>query len=254
MIPKKIHYVWLGKGRQSPSVIRCIDSWQRVMPEYEIRKWDENSFDIDSVPWVKESIKAKKWSLASDYIRHYALYHEGGIYMDTDVLVYKPFDDFLENNFFSSIEYHPQIFDIEGREQVDAEGHRKNEYSHVAGLGILAACFGANKGNAYIKECMDFFGSRHFIGEDGKMFLDIINPAVMPLLLENKGFKYINKEQHLQQGITIYDASVFAGSIYTRTKDSYAMHWCDASWKDDIPLKQRIFQWLAKHFPNKFRK
>lgn len=254
MIPKKIHYIWLGNGKPSNSVVRCIDSWKRVMPDYDIKCWNEQSFDVNSVPWVKEAMEAKKWSLASDYIRHYALYNEGGIYMDTDVMVYKPFDVFLSNDFFSSIEYHPQIFDTTGKDQVDGEGRRKAEYDHIDGLGILAACCGAKEGHPFIKECMDYFGNRHFIDSEGKMFLDIINPAVMPLLLEQEGFRYINKEQHLKDGITIYDASVLAGNIHTRTKDSYAMHWCDASWKDDLSFKERVFQWLSGHFPNRFRK
>lgn len=254
MIPKKIHYVWLGGSKQSYSVRRCIDSWRSVMPDYEIKCWNEETFDINSVPWVREAIESRKWSLASDYIRHYALYHEGGIYMDTDVQVYKPFDDFLKYDFFSSIEYHPSIFKEEGKNQVNDNGERRPEFDHVAGLGILAACFGANKGNAFIKECMQYFGDRHFIGSDGKMYMDIINPAVMPLLLEKKGFKYINREQHLSDGITLFDASVLAGSIETRTEQSYAMHWCDASWKEDLSLRQRLSLWLATHFPERFRR
>lgn len=99
MIPKIIHYVWLGGGAKTPSVKRCIASWHKVMPDYEIKEWNESNFDINSVIWVKEAIQKKKWSLASDYIRHYAIYTEGGIYMDTDVMTYKSFDEFLGNSF-----------------------------------------------------------------------------------------------------------------------------------------------------------
>ena len=73
----------------SPFIQDCVDSWKRVMPDYEIKCWNEQNFDVNSVVWVKEALENKKWSLASDYIRHYALYTEGGIYMDTDVKVYK---------------------------------------------------------------------------------------------------------------------------------------------------------------------
>lgn len=109
-IPKIIHYVWLGSGKMSPFIQDCVDSWKRVMPDYEIKCWNEQNFDVNSVVWVKEALENKKWSLASDYIRHYALYTEGGIYMDTDVKVYKPFDEFLKYDFFSSIELHPNLF------------------------------------------------------------------------------------------------------------------------------------------------
>ena len=108
MIPKKIHYVWLGKGEMTPFIKDCINSWKTIMPDYEIKCWDEDSFDLNSVIWVKEAIEKRKWSLASDYIRHYALYTEGGIYMDTDVKVFKPFDEFLQYDFFSSTS-NPQL-------------------------------------------------------------------------------------------------------------------------------------------------
>jgi len=82
------------------SVKHCINSWREHMPDYEIKCWSEDNFDVDSVDWVKEAIEQRKWSLASDYIRHYALYTEGGIYLDTDVKVFKSFDEFLNWDFF----------------------------------------------------------------------------------------------------------------------------------------------------------
>jgi len=92
------------------------------LPDYTIKRWDETNFDIDSVPWVKEAIQMRKWSLASDYIRHFALYTEGGIYMDTDVKVFRPFDEFLSWDFFSSVEYHPTYFLSQGIHQIDDAG------------------------------------------------------------------------------------------------------------------------------------
>lgn len=80
MIPKKIHLCWLGGGKYSPLIRHCIDSWYRILPDYEIILWDTGRFDVNSVPWVKEAFAAKKYAFASDYIRAYALYHEGGIY------------------------------------------------------------------------------------------------------------------------------------------------------------------------------
>ena len=110
---------------------RCKDSkcetlyssWHKVMPDYEIKEWNESNFDINSVIWVKEAIQKKKWSLASDYIRHYAIYTEGGIYMDTDVMTYKSFDEFLGNSFFTSVEFHPQGFEVVGAKQIDDKGY-----------------------------------------------------------------------------------------------------------------------------------
>jgi len=252
MIPRKIHYVWLGGAKYTPSVKRCIKSWQDVMPDYEIKCWNEENFDIDSVPWVKEAIASKKWSLASDYIRHYALYTEGGIYMDTDVMVYKPFDKFLQYNFFTSIEFHPKIFSQHGKYDIDEEGLPIQEGNEVAGLGLLAALFGAERGNLYIKECLDFFGNRHFMTEDGYMFMDLINPAIMPMLALKYGYRYIDKNQLLKDNMMIFSSSVFAGNLATKTKDSYAIHYCDSSWRD-LPVKSKIKNWLFTHFPTIFR-
>ncbi len=88
-IPRKIHYVWLGNDSLPASVKDCINSWKKCMPDYSIKCWNEEYLDIDSVPWVKETIQKKKWTLASDYIWLYAFYIEGSICMDADVEVFK---------------------------------------------------------------------------------------------------------------------------------------------------------------------
>ena len=242
MIPKIIHYVWLGGGAKTPSVKRCIASWHKVMPDYEIKEWNESNFDINSVIWVKEAIQKKKWSLASDYIRHYAIYTEGGIYMDTDVMTYKSFDEFLGNSFFTSVEFHPQGFEVVGAKQIDDKGYPKNPEKGVQGMGLLAALYGAEKGNAFIKECMDFFGNRHFINSDGSLYEQEINPGIMARLLVKHGFRYVDKQQQLAGGMLILPSSVFAGDILCRTKESYAMHFMDNSWKE------KKFKWWLKDY------
>lgn len=228
LVPKVIHYVWLGGGKLTPSAKRCINSWRKIMPDYQIKCWDESNFDINSVPWVKEAIEKKKWSLASDYIRFYALYTEGGIYMDTDVMVFKPFTDFLKYDVFTSIECHPAIFNKEGVYDIDDDGFPLN--NPVRGLGLLAALIGAKCGNLYIKECMDFFGNRHFIKEDGTLFIDIINPVIMPMIALKYGFRFKDCDQYLEKNIKIFSSSIFASDILLRTKESYSMHYSDNSW------------------------
>ena len=128
------------------------------MSDYEIKEWNESNFDINSVIWVKKVIQKKKWSLASDYIRYYAIYTEGSIYMDTDVMTYKSFDKFLGNSFFTSVKFHPQGFEVVGAKQIDDKGYPKNPEKGVQGMGLLAALYGAETGNAFFKEFMDFFG------------------------------------------------------------------------------------------------
>lgn len=94
MIPKIIHYCWFGKGKKNRLIKRCIRSWKKRMPDYEIICWNEDNFDYTSVPFVKEAYEQKKWAFVADYVRLYALFHYGGIYLDTDSEVYKSFDFF----------------------------------------------------------------------------------------------------------------------------------------------------------------
>lgn len=109
--------------------------------------------------------------MTSDCIRQYTLYTEGGIYLDTDVTIFKLFNEFLDWDFFSSVEYHPKVFRTLGEKQLDSNRHALISNDYIDGLGILSACFGAKKGNSYIKECMDFYSSKHFVQEDGSFLL-----------------------------------------------------------------------------------
>ena len=103
MIPKIIHSCWLSGDPFPEDIQRCIDSWKAILPEYKIILWDKNRFDINSVPYVKEAFEAKKYAFCADYIRIYALYKYGGIYLDSDVMVYKSFDPFLNLHAFASM-------------------------------------------------------------------------------------------------------------------------------------------------------
>lgn len=104
MIPKKIHYVWLGRGEKSQKIKDCIASWQKFMPDYEIKEWNEDNFDINYNDFTRQSYDLKQYAFTSDVVRLYALYKEGGIYMDTDVLMYKPLYDFENEQGFTGFE------------------------------------------------------------------------------------------------------------------------------------------------------
>ena len=95
MIPKIIHYCWLSGDAFPENIRTCFASWKQFLPDYEFRLWDTARFDVHSLPWTKEAFEAKKYAFAADYIRLYALYQFGGIYLDSDVLLYKSFDDLL---------------------------------------------------------------------------------------------------------------------------------------------------------------
>ncbi len=144
MIPKIIHYCWFG-GKPLPELARkCIDSWRKYLPEYEIKEWNEQTFDIQSNTYAKEAYEAQKFAFVTDYVRLYALYHEGGIYMDTDVEVLKPLDDLLKYEAVSGFESPTQI-----------------------PTGLMAS----REGHPFIKELLDEYNGLHFKKEDGSLDL-----------------------------------------------------------------------------------
>ena len=98
MIPKKIHYVWFGDKDFGEIEKKCMETWRKGLPEYEIVRWGNDCIDKVDNRYFREAIAAKQYAFASDYVRLYALYHEGGIYMDTDEEVIKPLDEFLEHD------------------------------------------------------------------------------------------------------------------------------------------------------------
>lgn len=103
-IPKVIHYCWFGKGEKSADIEKCMETWHKVLPEYDIVLWNEENFPFDKYPFALQALKDKKWAYVSDVARLHALYYYGGIYMDTDVEVLKPLDLFLKHGFFSGYE------------------------------------------------------------------------------------------------------------------------------------------------------
>jgi len=104
MIPKVIHYCWFGRGKMPQLAQTCMESWGKYLHDYKLKLWDEDSFDINSVHYVKEAYQSRKFAFVTDYVRLYALFNEGGIYMDTDVEVLKSFDDLLYLPAFSGYE------------------------------------------------------------------------------------------------------------------------------------------------------
>ena len=114
-----------------------MKTWKKVMPDYEIKLWSMETFDVSSAPvYVQEAVKARKWAFAADYIRMYALYTEGGIYLDSDVKILKRFDDFLHYSFFSSLEYHPSQLEQTGSiHRISPEGKRIGD-DYISGMHL----------------------------------------------------------------------------------------------------------------------
>ena len=198
-IPKIIHWCWLS-GEPVPEFLReCMASWKRRMPDYVLKCWTQENFDIHAVKWVEEAVEERKWAFAADYIRLYALHTNGGIYLDSDVEVFRPFDKLLGYEFFTGTEYSPidyKYADV----PIDAQGIPLDRDAFVPGYGIQAAIMGAAKGSGFVRECMDYYEGRHFREADGRLRTDLTMPLVIAKIAERHGFRYLDKEQVLGGG------------------------------------------------------
>jgi hypothetical protein len=218
MIPKIIHYCWLSDDPFPANIQECIDSWKRVLPEYEIVKWDRKRFDIDSVPYVKEAYDAKKYAFCADYIRIYALYHYGGIYLDSDVMVYKPFDSFLNLHSFSSVEFHSYF--------LYARISNKKERL----VGIEAAVLGSEKGATWLKDVLDYYEGRHFSLASNELKKNIMPRVIARVLHSKYGFQYTPTFQRLTNGMEVYPTEVFSSRIADGCPIKYSTHLGANSW------------------------
>lgn len=254
MIPKIIHYCWLSNDPVPEKLQHCMETWKKILPDYEWVKWDLNRFDINSNVWAKEAFEKKKYAFAADYIRLYAIYTMGGIYMDMDVEVIKSFDDFLDNDFFTFSEYYPEWYKKFNCDQyTDAEGHRiKGE--EVLCFSLQAAVLGAEKGSRHVKELMSFYEHNHFLKPDGTLNMRPLAPGRYAVVAENWGFVYRDVEQKLPDRVTIYPSKYVACVTGYRCDDSYAVHHCAHSWADPPKNKnmlQRVKQ-KCKEFLKSF--
>lgn len=201
MIPKKIHYVWLGRGEKSDKIKRCIESWKKYMPDYEIIEWNEDNFDINYNDFTKQSYDLKKYAFTSDVVRLYALYTQGGIYMDTDVEVYKPLDEFLNEEGFTGFE------DI--------------NYPVTATMGCV-------KENPVIKMMLDYYDCVDFkMYDDWKDF--ITNEETSTCIYSNVlGMLGINRQRNETQKIKHF--TVYPQSYFFTKDEGYTYHSFTGSW------------------------
>ncbi|MDI6530310.1 capsular polysaccharide synthesis protein [Bacillus mycoides] len=213
-IPRIIHYCWFGKGEKPIIVKKCIDSWKENLAGYEIIEWNEDNFDINCNLYVKEAYEYKKFAFVSDYVRVYALYKFGGIYLDTDVEVFKSFDDMLHHDSFW--------------------GFEQENY-------IATSTIGATKGNVLIKMFLDSYEEKSFIKEDGK-YDSLTNVAIISEILKNKGLQLNGKYQEISGIGAFYPQTYFSPYDYINcrkfiTPNTYAMHHFYKSW---LPPKARL--------------
>lgn len=213
MIPKIVHYCWLSDDPIPEEIQKYMMSWKQHLPDYEFKKWDFTIFDKKSSIWVEQAFDNHKYAFAADYIRLFALYHDGGIYLDTDVEVLKSFNPFLN-----------------GREFICKENQGDPE----------VAAFGAEKGCKWIKICLDRYTNRPFIKEDGNFDM-IPLPIVIKNTLNENGYVFkdittipINQDFPDNQ-IPILPSEYFSPKSYTtgkiyKTNKTVSIHHFKGSW------------------------
>lgn len=235
MIPKVIHYCWFGGNPLPESAKKCIASWEKFFPDYEIREWNESNFDINCCAYVKEAYKEKKWAFVSDYARFWILYNEGGIYFDTDVEVIREFDDIVERGPFMGCE-------------VSLDG----SIGIAPGLGL-----GVEANMSLFKEILDYYHTLHFIKENGELNTTITVVDNTTTVLVKHDWKPREMIQTVS-GVTIYPPEYFCPMDYVTgkikiTENTYSIHHYMASWHNKTDEKIiKISRFFVKCFGLKY--
>ena len=217
LIPKKIHYCWVGGNPIPKKYQEYIDGWKRLCPDYEIIRWDESNYDIEKNQYMKQAYEQKKWGFVSDYMRKDIIYKYGGIYLDTDVEMIKCLDDLLYQNGFCGVE------PLRGCRGVNL------------GLG-----FGARKGLPIIKELRDVYEGESFSFVRNSRFMKIGPDFEIEVLLRH-GLK-LNYEYQIIADMTIYPLEVLSGTTFYNdesfiTKNTYTVHHYSNTWKDKVQIE-----------------
>ena len=233
-VPKVIHYCWFGGNPLSELAINCIKSWRKFCPDYEIKEWNESNFDVKSCTYVEEAYNAKKWAFVSDYARFWILYHEGGLYFDTDVEIIKSLEELIDKGPFmgcelalSNTNHYSTLTTIHG-----------DEIGVNPGLGLCAY-----PNMKLYKIILDFYEHKHFINKDGSNDLTTVVQYTTSILLKD-GFCAVDDIQYVD-GVYIYPKDYFCPINYITgeiniTDNTKSIHHYNSSWKTKKEQKQSI--------------
>jgi mannosyltransferase OCH1-like enzyme len=235
MIPKIIHYCWLSNDPVPVDYERCMATWKVKLQGYEFMLWDAKRFDINSILWVKQAFEVETYAFAADYLRLYAVYNYGGIYLDMDMEVVKPFDPLLQSDLMLAYENHIS----------------KN---------IEAGCFGAERGHPYIKKCMEYFETKPFFDQSLlQKILDMpkaercefIDPMIMPEVMKNAVEQYFVKNDfHIYSRDYFTAKNVMTGKLEvtenTFTIHHFATQYHSEKWRKIRENEQKIHRYLGE--------
>lgn len=225
MIPKIIHYCWFG-GKPMPELaLNCIASWKKYLPDYELRLWNEDTFDLDMFPYAREAYDNRKFAFVTDVVRLWALEKFGGVYMDTDVEILRPLDDLMNLPAFTGY-----------------EASMKN--APVTGLMASAAH------GVWVQEQLAYYGpDRHFVKPDGSLDLTP-NTNTIADIMEAGGFVIDGKYRIYKDDMHVFPVDYFCPLTSTRvlkcTKNTYCIHHFAGSWKERT-RGQIVKEWICEH-------
>lgn len=209
MIPKKIHYCWFGRGEMPQAAKDCMASWKKYMPDWEYKLWNEDNFDVHCNAYCSEAYKAGKYAFVSDVARLKALHDDGGLYLDTDVEVFRSFEPLLHHHAFAG---------FEGCKRV-----------------LVATCVMASEpGTEWVTEQLSYYNDRHFILPDGSQD-HTTNVLYMTTRMRENGFVQNGKEQEYKD-LHVFPVDYFSPrhttGEYIRTENTYSDHLGMGSWTD----------------------
>lgn len=208
MIPKIIHYCWFGRGEMPDLILKCIDSWKRYLPEYELRLWNEDNFDINLYPYAAEAYMERKFAFVSDVCRLYVLKEFGGIYLDSDVEILKSLDDLLSKHAaFSGF-----------------------EDNNLMPTGLMAS----EKNGAWVSDLLAYYDNRSFYLADKTLDMTP-NTEIITRFMKEKGFEICNSFQERDGYCAIYASEYFCPKSWKTkeinvTTNTYCIHHFAGSW------------------------
>ena len=207
MIPKTIHYCWFGRGEMPQLAQDCIASWHNHMPDWNYKLWNEDNFDVDSVPYTREAYAARKYAFVTDYVRLYALSTEGGMYMDTDVEILKPLDDLLHLKAFT--------------------GYEGSKHKPPV-TGLIAS----EAGGQWVEEQLHAYDNAHFLMPDGS-YDTTTNTWRISRIMQANGFVCDGKMSQYKD-LTVFPSDYFCPhqttGEYLLTENTYCNHHFMGSW------------------------
>lgn len=245
MIPKVIHYCWFGGNPLPESAKKCIASWRKFLPDYEIKEWNESNFDVKSIKYTREAYRLKKYAFVSDYARMWILYNYGGLYFDTDVELIRPIDDIVARGNFMGLEAPHDNIPYQKGNSVNTKPQLSslNNENINPGLGL-----GVAPGLGLYKKVIDWYKSHHFATWKGGIGTTIV--YVVTDIIRNSKIKTLNDGTYYASGIYVYPPDYFCPKNYktgkvTITENTRSIHHYSATWVKRQSLAERIKQRIS---------